>query len=110
MAVDRRSKRLGMLAVVALLLLGSLGTRLWFLQGVQAENYQTDVDQAKTRTVYIPPTRGRIFDFDGRVLADNARILTVTVDWSVIRNRPETRATLFRRLSGHLKVPPEEFE
>jgi hypothetical protein len=36
MAVDRRSKRLGMLAAVGVLLLGSLGTRLWFLQGVQA--------------------------------------------------------------------------
>jgi len=109
MAVDRRSKRLGMLAVVALLLLGSIGTRLWFLQGVQAADYQTDVDRAKTRTVYIPPARGRIFDADGRVLADNQRILTVTVEWGVIRNR-KNRAELFQRLSGHLKVPPEEFE
>jgi penicillin-binding protein 2 len=109
MAVDRRSKRLGMLAVVALLMLGSLGTRLWFLQGVQAADYQSDVDQAKTRTVYIPAARGRIVDVDGRVLADNQRILTVTVDWKMIRNRA-ARKELFARLSGHLAVPPEEFE
>ena len=35
MAVDKRSSRLGVLAVVAVLLLGVLGTRLWFLQGTQ---------------------------------------------------------------------------
>jgi penicillin-binding protein 2 len=110
MAVDRRSKRLGMLAAVAVLLLGALGTRLWFLQGVQSAEYQTDVDRAKTRTVFVPPARGRILDVDGRVLADNERILTVTVDWSAIRNRPETRATLFQRLSGYLKVPVAELE
>jgi penicillin-binding protein 2 len=99
-----------MLALVAVLLLGALGTRLWFLQGVQAEEYQVAVNAAKTRTVYVPPERGRIFDSDGRVLADNERILTVTVEWNVVRNRDRTRAELFERLSGPLGIPVEEME
>jgi penicillin-binding protein 2 len=110
MAGDRRSARLGVLALVAVLLVGAIGTRLWFLQSVQALEYQEQVDIAKQRVVYIPPERGRIFDADGRVLADNQLVLTVTVDWSVVRNRPKTRAALFERLSGPLGLPPEELE
>ena len=99
-----------MLAVVAVLLIGGISTRLWFLQGVSAADYQRSVDQAKTKVVSIPPERGRIFDADGRVLADNQSVLTVTVDWAVIRNRPKTRAELFKRLSGPLKTPIETLE
>ena len=87
MAVDKRSARLGVLATVSLLLLGLLGTRLWFLQGVRADYYQAKVTAAKTKTVYIPGERGRILDAKGRVLADNQRILTVAVDWSVTATR-----------------------
>ena len=98
-----------MLALVAVLLLGALGTRLWFLQGVQAENFQAKVNSSKQRTVYLPPERGRIFDAKGRILADNQRVLTVTIDWAVIRN-PKRRSELFTRLSGPLKIPIEEME
>ncbi len=99
-----------MLALVAVLLVSAIGTRLWFLQTVQAESYQARVDSAKTREVFIPPERGRIFDADGRVLADNQRVLVATIDWEVIRNRPTTRAKLFERLSGPLGVPIDELE
>ena len=50
---------------------GCLGTRLWFLQGTQQAAYQAKVTAAKTRVVYVPPERGRIFDAKGRILADN---------------------------------------
>lgn len=104
MALDKRTRRLGVLATVSLLLIGLLGARLWFLQGVRAEDYQAKVTAAKTRTVYIAPERGRIFDADGRVVADNKTILTVTVDWSVLRKK-KNREELFERLSGPLKTP-----
>ena len=107
MAVDKRSARLGVLATVSLLLIGLLGARLWFLQGVKAEDYQATVTAAKTREVFVAPERGRIFDADGRVLADNQRILTVTVDWSVLRKKKD-RLALFERLSGPLKVPVDD--
>ena len=110
MAGDRRSSRLGVLALVAVLLVGAISTRLWFLQTVQADTYQAKVDSAKTREVFIAPERGRIFDSDGRVLADNQRVLVVTIDWDVIRNRPKTRAALFDRLSGPLGIPIDELE
>jgi penicillin-binding protein 2 len=107
MAVDKRSARLGVLATVSLLLIGLLGARLWFLQAVRSDFYQSKVTAAKTRTVYIAAERGRILDADGRVLADNERILTVTVDWAVVRNL-KNRKLLFERLSNPLKVPVDD--
>ena len=107
MAVDKRTARLGVLATVSLILIGLLGARLWFLQGTQADEYQKDVTKAKTAIAYIAPERGRIFDTDGRVLADNQRILTVTVEWSVVR-KPSNRRKLFERLSGPLQTPVDD--
>ena len=90
MAADKRAARLGVLALVATLLFGAMGTRLWFLQTVQADSLQQVVDARKTKTVRLVPERGRIFDADGRILADNQPVLSVAVDWEVInrQNRP----------------------
>ncbi|MFM2182835.1 MAG: penicillin-binding protein 2 [Actinomycetota bacterium] len=107
MAIDRRTKRLSVLATASLVLFGLLGVRLWFLQGVQADEFRQKVAAAKTRTVYIAPERGRIFDADGRILAGNRRMLTVTVDWSVVRLK-KNRLALFTRLSGPLKTPVDD--
>ena len=109
MAADKRAARLGVLALVATLLFGAMGTRLWFLQTVQADSLQQVVDARKTKTVRLTPERGRIFDNDGRILADNQPVLSVAVDWEVI-NRQTDRAALFNRLSGWVNVPVEEME
>jgi penicillin-binding protein 2 len=109
MAIDRRSSRLGVLAVIGVILVSTLGTRLWFLQGVQAADYQESVNLSKIREVRLPPERGRIFDADGRILADNQRVLTVTVEWRVLRNT-NNRRQLFERLSGPLGKPIEDLE
>ncbi len=109
MAIDRRATRLGVLALVGLVLFSLLGVRLWFLQTVKAEELQESVTFAKTRTVPIAPERGRIFDADMRILADNERVLTVAVDWQVLRRKSQ-RDEIFRRLSGWVDVPIEEME
>ena len=109
MAVDRRATRLGVLALVGLSLFSALGIRLWFLQTVKAEELQEVVDVAKRRIVRTAPERGRIFDADGRILADNERILTVAVDWQQLRRKSQ-REEIFNRLSGWVQVPVEAME
>src|SRR5688572_24122830 len=109
MAVDKRATRLGVLAFVGVLLFGLVGVRLWFLQTVRAEDLQESVTVSKTRTVALLPERGRIFDADGRILADNERILTVAVDYQMLRKKAN-RDEIFLRLSGWLDVPIEEME
>lgn len=109
MALDKRSARLGVLALVGTMLFGLVGARLWFLQTVEQAALQEEVEQTKRRTVPLLPERGRIFDAEGRILADNERVLTVGVDWDFIR-RSGDRAEIFRRLSGWVDVPVEEME
>jgi penicillin-binding protein 2 len=109
MAIDKRATRLGVLALVGTLLFSLIGARLWFLQTVEQASLQEEVDTTKLRTVPLLPERGRIFDADGRIMADNQRVLTVAVEWSVIR-RDSDRAEIFRRLSGWIDVPVEEME
>lgn len=109
MASDRRASRLGVLALVGVMLFGLVGVRMWFLQTVRAEELQQRVTFAKTRTVDLIPERGRIFDVNGRILADNRPTLDVTVDRAVIR-RSADRAELFRRVSGWINVPVDELE
>ena len=87
MAIDKRATRLGVLGLVGLILFSLIGVRLWFLQTVKADELQALSTISRTRTVRIPPERGRIFDLDGRILADNQRILTVAVDWQQLRKR-----------------------
>jgi penicillin-binding protein 2 len=108
-AADKRAARLGVLALVGMLLFGLVGARLWFLQTVEQESLQAEVNSTKLRTVPLLPERGRIFDADGRILADNERVLTVAVDWELIRSNDD-RAEIFRRLSGWVNVPIEEME
>jgi penicillin-binding protein 2 len=108
-AADKRAARLGVLALVGMLLFGLVGARLWFLQTVEQESLQAEVNQTKLRTVPLLPERGRIFDAEGRILADNDRVLTVGVDWEIIR-RKSYRTEIFRRLSGWVNVPIEDME
>jgi penicillin-binding protein 2 len=91
------------------MLLGLLTVRLWFLQVVDSPALEERVREVRTRTVKITPERGRIFDVKGRIVADNERVLTLTIDRAVIA-RPLARQQMWARLSGALNTPTEELE
>ena len=59
MAIDKRATRLGVLALVGTLLFSLIGARLWFLQTVEQESLQQEVDTTKLRTLPLLPERGR---------------------------------------------------
>lgn len=109
MAGDKRAARLGVLAAVAVILFGALGTRLWFLQTVQAADLQAEVDERNTTVVQIRPERGQIFDAEGRLVAGNETTHNVVVDWAAI-GRDADRTALFQRLSGWVDQPVEMME
>ena len=88
------------------MLLSSLSVRMWFMQAVQAKDNESVVLAVRTRTIRLLPERGRIFDAKGRVVADNKRILTVTIDREVLKD-PIDRLEMFQRLSGPLGMPIE---
>lgn len=104
MVKPSRSKRLVALGLVSLLLMSLLTVRMWFLQAVEARSTESIVLAVRTRTIKLLPERGRIFDVTDRVLADNKRILTVTIDRNVIKDAVD-RLAMFQRLSGPLGLP-----
>ena len=109
MKSERRQSRLGVIGVIGAVLFSVLGLRMWFLQVVDAPNLELKVQANKTRTVRLLPERGRIFDREGRILADNERVLSITIDWNVMRDSTD-RAELFARLAPVLDVSITEME
>ena len=104
MAVVALRKRLGIFGSLAIVMLCLVTVRTWFLQVVDAEGLQERVQEVRTRTVQLLPERGRIFDSVGRIVADNERVLTVTIDRSVIVDAGDT-AQLFLLISVPLQTP-----
>jgi penicillin-binding protein 2 len=105
----RNVSRLAVLGTVSIVLLSLLAARLWFLQTVDASGLQNKVSEVRTRTVKLTPERGRIFDAAGRVVADNQRILTITIDRAVIA-KDLARQQMWNRLSGALNMTPAQME
>ena len=109
MATPASRSRLVSLGIVAAILMSILGIRMWFLQSVKLELNEDIVLSVRTRTIRLLPERGRIFDAKGRIVADNKRILTATIDRQVIK-KDSDRAELFARLSGPLQMTEEALE
>jgi len=101
--------RLAVLGSVSLILIGLLTVRLWFLQTVDAQGIQERVREVRSRIVKLTPERGRITDVRGRIVADNQRILTITIDRLVIA-RDLPRQQMWDRLSGVLNMTVQELE
>jgi len=71
--------RLGVLAVVAIILFSVLGFRLWFLQILTGDHYVALADNNRLRTVSIEAPRGVVYDRDGEVLVTNRGGLSVGI-------------------------------
>ncbi|MGA1403923.1 MAG: penicillin-binding transpeptidase domain-containing protein [Ilumatobacteraceae bacterium] len=106
MAVDAGQRRWSWVGSIALALLTLLLARVWFLQAVTKEETDRVIAKVQSRTVKLVPERGRIFDVNGRVVADNKRVLVAAIDRRIIED-PQDRLELFLRLSGPLNTPLE---
>ena len=108
----RRRKKIDpmiVLGVVAAVMFSGLATRMWYLQAVQADDNLAIVQQVQTRSIRVMPERGRIFDAEGRILADNKRVLVVSIDRNYLRDE-DGRTELFRRLSGPLQMTMDQLD
>ncbi|MCV2402344.1 penicillin-binding protein 2 [Marinomonas sp. C2222] len=77
-----------------LVLSGVLIARLFFLQVVEHELYQTKADENRVMLVTEPPPRGLIYDRNGVVLADNRAIHSLTVIPERVKSFDELKLTL----------------
>ena len=92
-----------------MLLFGAMGMRMWFLQVVDSPALEQKVQSNKTRTQKLLPERGRIFDRNGYIMADNEKLLTVTVSWEALRDQAD-RLELFGRLAPIIQTTVTDLE
>jgi penicillin-binding protein 2 len=106
LAVDAQSRRWAYLGFFVVGLFVVMLARVWFLQAVTKDETEEIIARVQSRVVKLVPERGRIFDVNGRIVADNKRVLVATIDRRVIAN-PQARLEMFQRLSGPLNTPVE---
>lgn len=97
-----RGKNLTVLGVVLLLFAILIG-RLVYLMIWQSEHYTKMADDLHERERTIKAARGRILDRNGKILADNRTVCTI----SVIHNQITDPETVIRVLSDELQLSEE---
>ena len=83
MKLHDHSQNLGIrvmtIQVIALLILGLLGVRLFYLQIVRGDYYENKAENQRIRLIPIPAPRGAILDRNGRILVDSRPTYNVTL-------------------------------
>src|ERR1700694_1524321 len=97
--------RLRIIQALVLVMLATLGVRLYLIQIINGARYAEIAQNQRIRLLPIPAPRGVIFDRSGHMLVDSRPI------YSVILSREDTkgidRASLIKPLSDGLKIDGE---
>ncbi len=100
-------QRRAMVALLAVVVLTSLlGARFYHLQVVEYERYTTLSDRNRVQVQPVSPTRGLIYDRNGRLLAENRPIFSLTV----MPERVSDMETLIEEIREIVEVTPEDVE
>src|SRR4030095_10572833 len=94
--------RLRFIQMLVVVLLGTLGVRLYVLQVVRGERYAEIAENQRRRRLPIPAPRGVIFDRDGKVLVDSRPIYNVILSREDVKGKDLT--SLVEPLSEGLTV------
>jgi penicillin-binding protein 2 len=79
--------RLRVIQIVVIVLLATLGTRLYFLQVVNGAYYAERAENQRVRRLPIPAQRGTIFDRNGKILVDSRPTYNVILSREEMKNR-----------------------
>ncbi|WP_101065683.1 penicillin-binding protein 2 [Roseovarius salinarum] len=79
---------------------GALALRMRYLQLDQADQYRLLADENRINIRLIPPARGRIFDRNGAIIADNVPSYRITM----VREEAGDVAEVIRRLSALVEL------
>ncbi|MDT7572218.1 MAG: penicillin-binding protein 2 [Actinomycetota bacterium] len=104
----RSSVRITVMRVLVVSLFATLAMRLWSLQILQADHYQTQAQDNRVREAITPAPRGLIVDDAGRVIASNRTTLVVSADRSVLDRQSDKGAAVLTKLAGVLGMKPIE--
>ncbi|MEM9772512.1 MAG: penicillin-binding protein 2 [Cyanobacteria bacterium P01_D01_bin.73] len=106
--VGRAEQGWALMAIASLLIFGGLAQRLYYLQLVKGETFSEKADSNRIQTVPQVPSRGNMFDRNGKLLAASQLSNTVSV-WRTAVNRPSWPA-LRAILSDVLDLPEDDIQ
>jgi penicillin-binding protein 2 len=102
--------RIGVVQVLVLALLLTLGARLWYLQVHSGGQFQQAAAANDLRSVATAAVRGSILDDQGRPLVDNRTTLQVTADLSTLMDQSGQGKPVLERLAAVLGLPAAQLE
>ena len=100
----RKQKQIIILSCFVAAIFFLLLTRLWYLQIVKAEDFQSKSESNRLRLVPVAASRGTIFDRNGKVLVSNRPSFSV----AVIPQEVKDRDALLSQLSAYLQIDRAE--
>ncbi len=100
MDTDSNQVRLSAVGIVAVSLFLALFARLWFLQGIERQEFEAASVSNRLRVIQTEGPRGRILDRNGKVLVDNRTTVVVALD----------REPLREKASGYDERDPDDLE
>ncbi|HTN99200.1 MAG TPA: penicillin-binding protein 2 [Microthrixaceae bacterium] len=89
MDTDSGHVRLSAIGIVAISLFLALFMRLWFLQGIDRQQFEAVSESNRLRVVHEEGPRGRILDRNGKVLVDNKTSIVVSLDREPLKKLDE---------------------
>lgn len=99
-------RRLRLLKIGVVIVVGLLVVRLWQLQVRDGPHYQDLSQHNRTRSITLHPARGLIYDRRGLLLANSVPSFNVYVELSDVRNRER----LFQKLEDLLALDARELK
>ena len=108
MGLDRLRVRLLVFGLILMTVFVALFSRLWFLQVLAADEYNTLARENRVRRLDSEPPRGRILDRNGFVIVDNRPSRSITIDRQIVTEEEMPR--LLKRLSRLLDVKVRDLE
>ncbi len=85
MDTESKQVRLSAVGIVAISLFLALFVRLWFLQGIDRQEFEAASVSNRLRVIHEEAPRGRILDRNGKVLVDNRTSIVVALDREPLR-------------------------
>lgn len=96
MAVSRT--RIAFFLAILIMLVGALGFRVFYVNGIEGAQYESQAERNRLRVRYVTPERGAIVDRNGRVLARNIPNFALVAIPADLPRSADDRAMLYHLL------------
>lgn len=98
--MENATSRLRVLALLVVLMFLALSTRLWFLQVLATQGFDSEARRNSVRYSYTDPIRGIVYDANGRKLVVNQSSLELRITPDLLGDKGEAVVLKVAQLTG----------